>query len=112
MFGGPGGEADLGDEDGFDPDGVATGFGGRVEEGGPWVAETFEEVAHAAVRFLGEAGAGASGVDELLVSVIVAEQQGTYAVDAEVALGGKGEAADDELLFADAFELEPGGGAA
>ena len=56
---------------------------------------------------LGEAGAGASGVDELLACV-EAEEKGS---DACGAVRGEGEAADDELLLVEALHLEPGCGA-
>ena len=75
------------------------------------LAEFVELCADELVGLLREAGAGAAGVDELAVAV-VAEEQRADAVDSGVAFGGEGEAADDELLLADAFELEPVGGAA
>ena len=61
--------------------------------------------------FLREAGAGAASVDELAVAV-VAERESADAVDSGVALCGEGEAADDELLLANAFGFEPVAGAA
>ena len=66
VVGGPGGEVDLGDELGFDPDGSAAGFGGWVVEGGGFGAESFELVAEDAVGLLGEAGASAAYVDEIV----------------------------------------------
>ena len=105
---GPGGEADLGDEGGSDPDGSAAGFGGGLLEGGFVRLQGFEPGAELPGGLLGEAGAGASGIDELLVLVISEEE----CSDACRAVGREGEAADDELLLVEAFHLEPGGGPA
>ena len=74
------------------------------------MAEFFELGADEVVSFLREAGAGAAGVDEFAVA-IVAEEKCADAVDAGVAFGGEGEAADDELLLVNAFDFEPVGGA-
>ncbi len=64
VVGGPGGEADLGDERGLDPDDAAAGFGGWFVEGvGGWCESLSSLVAEELVGLLGEAGAGAAGVD-------------------------------------------------
>ncbi len=112
VVGGPGGEVYLRDESGFDRDDAVAGFGGRLVERVGSGAEFFELGADDGVSLLGEAGAGASGVDEVAGAVVVAEEERADAVDSGVAFGGEGEAADDELLLVDAFELDPAGGAA
>ena len=58
--------------------------------------------------FAGEAGAGASRVDELAVLVIAEEQR----ADSINIIRGQGEAADDKLLLVNALELAPVAGAA
>ena len=86
VVGGPGGEVDLGDELGFDPDSAAAGFWRDGFEGRGLGAQFVERVAQAGVDLLGEAGAGASGIDELAV-VVVAEEQRADAVDAHSRAG-------------------------
>ncbi len=115
VVGGPGGEADLGDEGGADPVDGAVGILGDALEGAVMDAEFDELGEEIAAEFLGEAGAGASGVDEVsgglgaaLDGRVVAKEEGTDAVGA---FAGEGEACDDEFLLVEAFGLEPVGGA-
>jgi hypothetical protein len=63
VVGGPGGETDLGYEGRFYPQGTATVGCGYLFDGG-FVDVEFRELGEeVALEFLGEAGAGASGVD-------------------------------------------------
>jgi len=99
VVGGPGGEADLGDEGGLNPEDVAGGVVGDALEGGFGEAEFDEPGEEIAARLLGEAGAGAAGVDEVagsfgaaLYGRVVAEEE---SADAVGAFAGEGEAGDD-----------------
>ena len=84
-------------------------------EGGLGVRSLTSWVRRSRRSLLGEAGAGAAGVDEVAGLAraafgggVVAEEEGADAVGA---FAGEGEAGDDELLLAEAFGLEPVGGA-
>jgi hypothetical protein len=101
LVGGPGGETDLGDEGGLDPEGSATGFGEDLVEGGGSRRQGFELLANGPAGFLGESGSGSACADEL-VAVVVAEDEGA---DSAGAVGWEGVAADDELLLVEAFGL-------
>jgi len=63
VVGGPGGEADLGDEGGVNPEDGAGGVVGDAVEGRFGDAEFDELGEEIAAHLLGESGAGAAGVD-------------------------------------------------
>ena len=114
LIGGPGGEADLGDQGGLNPDGSAFGLGGGAEEGCRPGFERLETLAELGGELVGEAGAGASGIDKLARlfvgrCLVVADQECAEAGAAGVALAGEGIAADHELLLMEALALEPVG---
>ncbi len=87
---------------------VAARVGGAAGEGHLVGSELVEFDVEIALEFLGEASAGATGVDELAV-VVDAEQERAEAVGS---FGGVRVAADDEFLLEAAFGFEPVGAAA